>query len=134
MIPESAHALDLPSFELTVQPGCTYALDLENGRIRGTIDGIGAVEQAVHLILNVDRYQHMIYSWNYASELRRLIGKPMALVLPEVERLVTEALAQDDRIVGVGGFQFSVEGRRVHAAFTVHSVYGDFTTEKEVDV
>lgn len=134
MIPESSRDLNLPAFKLTVQPGRTYALDAENGRILGTIDGIEAVKQAVYLILNVDRYQHMIYSWNYASELRRLVGKPIALVLPEIERLVTEALIQDDRITDVNGFAFKVDGRRVHAAFMVNTVYGHFAMQKEVDI
>lgn len=42
---------DLLTLEIKEQPGMTYALDVENNRIRGTVDGLDAVRQAVYLIL-----------------------------------------------------------------------------------
>lgn len=111
-------------FEIVVEPSKTYALDTESERIRGSIDGKEAIKQAIYHILNVQRYKWGIYSWSYGSELGDLIGKPKSFVIPEVERLVTEALLQDDRIESVYDFAFT-EGQSKNAlavSFAVKTV------------
>ena len=133
MIPKTSSAA-LTEVEFETQPGLTYALDVETNRIHGKVDGIEAMRQAVELILSTERYRYLIYSWNYGVELAELIGKPLAFVLPEIERRVSEALLQDDRITAVDGFDFETFGRIVHCSFTVHTIYGDFSTEREVNV
>lgn len=45
-------------------------------------------------------------------ELQDLIGKPMDYVMVEVERRITEALTQDDRIDSVDNFEFEVHRKR----------------------
>ena len=61
----------------------------------------------------------------YGVELADLFGKPLSYALPEVERRITEALLQDDRITAVHDFTFTKgRGGRVTAAFTVESVFG----------
>src|SRR5690606_42159936 len=57
------------------QPSLTYAIDFEKGRIRGMIDELEAVKQAVFLILQTERYRYLIYSDDYGSELEGLIGR-----------------------------------------------------------
>ncbi len=133
MIPKTDEAA-LPDLTFGTQPGRTYALNTETGRIIGMIDGLEAVKQAVHLILSAERYRYLIYSWNYGVELAGLIGQPTALVLPEIQRYITEALMQDDRIVGVENFDFEVKGKKVLCSFTVHTAYGEFESETEVSV
>ena len=124
---------DLLTLEVgKIQPGLTYALDIEGGRIRGRVDGLEAVRQAIYLILSTERYDYLIYSWNYGVELKELIGRPRDFVLPEIKRRITEALLQDDRITAVGGFEFETGKRRVHVTFTAHTVFGDTEVETEV--
>jgi len=101
--------------------------------ITGTIDEVRAVEQAVFLILNVERYEWPIYSWNYGFEKKSLIGKPVAFCIPEIERRVKEALLQDDRITAVENFQFEVNKKKVLTTFTVISIFGPIFTEMEVE-
>lgn len=101
--------------------------------ITGTIDEVRAVEQAVFLILNVERYEWLIYSWNYGFEKKSLIGKPVAFCIPEIERRVKEALLQDDRITAVENFQFEVNKKKVLTTFTVISIFGPIFTEMEVE-
>ena len=60
---------ELLTLEDETQPSLTYALDAENGRIRGKVDGLEAVKQAVYLVLSTERFAHLIYSWNYGAEL-----------------------------------------------------------------
>lgn len=119
-------------FEIGIYPSKTYALDLANRRVTGTIDGIEVVRQAVYKALRTERFQHEAYSANYGAELTGLIGAPTGYALPELERCITEALTWDSRIESVDGFEFETKGNAVHARFTVHSIYGD--TEEETEV
>ena len=77
---------------------------------------------------------HIIFSWNYGVELQDLIGKPMDYVMVEVERRITEALTQDDRIDSVDNFEFEVHRKTLIVKFTVHTKFGNAKIEKEVDV
>lgn len=114
------------------KPSRTFGLDLENGRIRGTVDGLEAVRQAVYCILNTERYDFLIYSWNYGTELKELVGRPIPYVKTELKRRIREALLQDERIKSVDGFQFVLTGRSLAAQFTVHTTFGDLQSEKEM--
>lgn len=130
MIPNAGN--DLLTIEVEAQPSLTYALDIEHGRIRGRVDGVGAVRQAIYLILNTERYAHLIHSWNYGVELKELIGQPKEYALPEIKRCITEALLQDDRITAVDGFSFENGKKAVHVTFTAHTIFGDLETEVDL--
>lgn len=123
---------DLLTLEVETQPSLTYALDIEHDRIRGRVDEIEAVKQAIYLILSIERYDYLIYSWNYGVELKDLIGQPKDFVLPEIKRRITEALLQDDRITAVDGFEFETGRRSVHVTFTAHTIFGDTEIGTEV--
>lgn len=114
-------------------PDSCYLIGQDTKTITGTIDEVRAVEQAVFLILNVERYEWLIYSWNYGFEKKSLIGKPVDFCIPEIERRVKEALLQDDRITAVENFQFEVNKKKVLTTFTVISIFGPIFTEMEVE-
>lgn len=103
-------------------------------RINGYVDGLEAVAQAVYLILSTERYEFIIYSWDYGVEFVDLIGQPMPYVMSELPRRITEALTQDDRIDDVVDFEFEQNGKRLHTTFTVVSNVGNISTELEVEV
>ena len=123
---------DLLTLEVETQPSLTYALDIEHRRIRGMVDELESLRQAIYLILSTERYAYLIYSWNYGVELVELIGQPKEYALPEIKRCITEALLQDDRITAVDGFEFETEKKTVHVTFTVHSIFGDLEVETDV--
>lgn len=123
---------DLLTLEIETQPSLTYALDVENGRIRGKVDGRESLRQAIYLILSTERYAYLIYSWNYGVELAELIGKPKEYAYPEIKRCIAEALLQDDRIEAVDSFDFKTEGKRVQVTFTVHSIFGELEVTTDV--
>jgi hypothetical protein len=132
MIP-TAETVDLESdFEIEQEPSKTFMIDYQNGRIVGTVDELEAVKQAVYLILNVERYEHLIYSWDYGVELRDLYGQPIPFVLPELKRRFTEALTQDERVQSVDAFSFKVAKGQVHCSFSVQTIFGDFEAERTV--
>lgn len=116
--------------EQEILPSRDYRLD--GIKMRGLVEKREAVQQAVLFILNTERYAHIIYPFGYGVELNDLIGRHKAYIIPEIERRITEALLQDDRIISVDGFSFEQQKRSVEASFIVHTVFGDIRAEKEV--
>ena len=133
MIPQTGDDLR-QDFVFETLPSRTFRLNYDALAITGTIDEIKAVEQAVYLILNTERYQWLIHSWDYGVELHDLIGKDVEFCIPEIERRVREALLQDDRITAVENFEFKVNKKRVRSAFKVVSIFGEINTEMGVEI
>ena len=135
MIPKSNIILRDDNIKITQQPTKTYQMDLENERVIGNVEGLEAMKQAIFKILNTERYQYLVYSWNYGSQFQDLFGMPVTYVCPELERRITEALTWDKRIKEVTDFSFDTSQRgKVIASFTVHTIYGDVVTEKAVSI
>ncbi len=133
-LPQAGEDLELIEFEEQRQPSYTYKLDIDRGRVKGMTDEADAMLQAIYLVLSVERYQYPIYSYNYGVELEDLIGQPKDYVMSEVKRRITEALTQDDRINSVDSWEFDTTKKAVIVSFTVHTIYGDVETTKEVPV
>lgn len=135
MTPKSQ--IDLTNnFTITQSPSKTYKINDVNDteRIYGTIDGIEAIKQAIYLILNTERYEHIIYSWNYGIELANLFGKDKYYVMAVLEQVISEALLQDDRITDVIDFEFESEKNKIYCTFTVITIYGNINAEKTIEV
>ncbi len=130
----SVNTLLSTNLKVEKQPSKNYKLHIEKNTISGTCDGLEAMKQVIYKILNTERYQHIIYSWNYGIELLDLYGEPITYVLPEIQRRITEALIQDDRINSVDDFNFDTIGKgTVSVTFTVHTIFGDIQEEKAVN-
>jgi hypothetical protein len=92
------------------------------------------MKQVIFKILNTERYEYPIYSWDYGIELKDLIGEPMPYVIPELERRIKDALEVDDRIDSVDEFDFDIDRHNVTCRFTVHTIFGDLEEEMGVEV
>lgn len=133
MIPSTNEIL-LTDLEVETQPSLNYKMHLEQTVINGTCDELEAMKQVVYKILCTERYEYIIYSWNYGIELQDLFGEPVAWVCPELERRIQEALLQDDRISAVDTFDFDLtEKRTVKVTFTVHTIFGELNDEMVVN-
>ncbi len=122
----------IPDFEIETETSETYYFDYEKDRVYGKTDGLEAMQQAIYLILNTERFQYPIYSWDYGVALADLIGMERSYVIPEVERRISEALMRDDRILGVKNFAFEFNKGRYHVNFEVSTIYGDVEIDQEV--
>ena len=120
-------------FMVPAQPSMTYALQPTDS-IQGHVSGLEAVKQTIRVMLNVERYDYEIYSWNYGAELKDLIGKPLPLVYSLIRQFVADALITDDRIISVDNFRFERSGSRVHVLFDVGTIFGSAEMEAEVDI
>ena len=134
MIPVTGNTINDLTFVPLEMTGRTFYFDIDVQRVRGITDGREAMRQAVYLIINTERYQYAIYSWNRGVELMDLIGQPIPFILPEIKRRVTEALMQDDRITVVDNWEFDVLRGIVKAVFTARTIYGGIDAEVEVDI
>jgi phage baseplate assembly protein W len=121
-------------FEVITHPSLTYKINFEDETIVKTTDDLEAIKQAVYKILNTERYQYLIYSWNYGIELEDLFGMPLPYVYPELKRRITEALTWDDRIEEITDFTFSHQHGEVAMTFTVNTVVGNFEAERTVKI
>ena len=123
-------------FSIENEPSLTYSMNLDRSVFVGKVDETEAVKQAVIKIINTERYENEIYSWDYGVELKDLFGKPFAYVMSEVKERITDALIADDRIESVEDFEVERTGKRVfHCTFTVKTVQGDeIDMESEVEI
>ena len=132
MIPKNNIENALQTLEVEEMPSLTHHIIIDRNRIIGKCDGLDAVKQLVYIILNVERFDWVIFSPDFGVELKNLFGKPISYVLPEIKRRITEALTQDDRITDVTDYEFTVDRNKVHCSFRVKSVLGSFEEETEV--
>ena len=118
----------------SIVPNKSYRMKIADEKILGNIDELDAIAQACYKILNTERYQYVIYSWNYGIELQDLFGKPIPYVSSELPRRIKEALTQDDRINSVEDFELSYDKGNVLAKFTVKTNLGNIEMEKGVNI
>lgn len=130
MIPEPIN-IDLEVIEDT-EVTKTYKLSKIN--IQGFTDELEALQQAIYKVLNTEKYEYPIYSFDYGIELENLIGQDPVYVKVELKRRIEECLLEDERIQSVDNFNFVVTGDEMLCTFDVESIYGDLTVSKEVNI
>lgn len=112
----------------------TYNINRNTNRISGYIDDKDAIIQAIYLILQTERYESMIYNWYYGVEFDGLIGKNKDYVTSELQRVIREALTEDDRITEVSNFDITYTDDSALIVFLVQTNIGDITIEWEVNI
>ena len=131
MIPRSSIDIEL-SPEESIETSRTYKIT--GNRIQGYTDNLQALQQAIYKVLNTERYEYPIYSFSYGIELENLLGKDPVYVQIELKRRIRECLLRDDRITEVDNFKFEVNGDEIKCTFDVHSIFGNFTASREVNI
>ncbi len=128
--------IPLPITEVTEEeelPSATYKLDLDAGRIVGTVDGIEAVQQAIMKALLTPRFKCMIYDNQYGSEISDAVIADDAT--PEyiktiIPGFVKDALKPDTRILDVYDFEFEFKDNSAYMSIVADTIYG----KKEIEV
>lgn len=135
MIPKIEISADVTVRE---QPTKTYKMELYKGNyILGFVDSQKAMEQAIYKIIRTERYKYIIYSWNYGIELEDLFGMPVEYCIVELERRISEALLQDNRIIGVHSFEFDTENERgtvLIKKFVAETLFGKIQIDNGLSV
>ena len=113
----------------------TYQLDLENKRLgRRIAENVEAMNQAIFLILAIERFDYKIYSYDYGVELEELIGKRRSYVEADIRRRLDESLMQYDRILGTKDFSFSIDGENIDVTFTAVTIFGYVPIERRFTI
>lgn len=114
-------------------PSRTYRV--LNGRVAGWVDDLDAMKQSIDKMLHTERFTWPIYTDNYGIELQNLIGQDIDLVISEIERVITEAVSTDERIIDLENFSITQESRSsILVSFFVSTIYGQVKIEQEVNV
>lgn len=110
----------------------TYRVDFGNGRILGMTDGLEAVEQAIKLALLTPRFECLIYSDRYGSEVKSAMGSGesdedyLNTVLPF---MIEDALLADSRILEVSDIEIELVDDEARVGFTASTIFGDITLD-----
>ena len=141
----------LSDFSFKEPTSNTYKLNYDKNNLKGFVDNLEAVKQSIYLILNIERYEYLIYDWDYGFQISDLIGSEINSILPEIQNRITDALIQDTRINSVDDFSFDIKGlkekgtkcqlmglrplypkNKVIVYFTVNTIFG--TTNETVNL
>lgn len=115
------------------QPNLTYRMS-ENG-VKGKINGLDAIKQAVYHILMTERYAETIYDSDYGVELNQYIGQDVGFITASIQDTLRDALLQDDRITDVIVNDVSKSDKENNACkveFTVYTIYGEYDEELNI--
>lgn len=120
---------DLPLFQ-------EYAWDFERDGFLYDVNGRHilltrnpALEVWIYKALKTERFEYLVYSWQYGIELKPFIGKVMGVQerYSELRRVITECLMVNPYIRSIDSFSTTPENRaeliRVHITLT--TVYGE---------
>jgi phage baseplate assembly protein W len=95
-----------------------------SGRVAEADGHTAWVQWCIKTVLT-QRFAHVIYSFNYGTELEEALRQPSRkAVEAELERAITEALLADPRTELVRDFAFDWQGDEVTVALTVVPVIG----------
>ena len=133
-MPTNSNIEKLSDFEPVEQTSNTYRLFYQKNKLKGFTDEIDALKQAIYFILNIERYDYLIYNWNYGFEIKDLIGQEPKNILPEIQKRISDALIQDSRINEILNFSFSMLKSKVIVYFTVKSIFGDLQQELNINL
>lgn len=134
---ETAVSVLAPGMSIKVEeapemPTKTFALDLDNGRIAGYVDGVEAVKQAAMVMLLSERFDTLIFDPQFGSELDDIIGYEdvtQEFRDAEIRRAIPDALMRDGRILGVDSIEASYSDDNAHIRVWLNTVYGETDLE-----
>ena len=113
-------------------PSRTWKINCEENRIDGVLDGAEALKQAAMLALLTPRFRHLIYSFDYGSELESLIGQNRDYAAAAAPSMAEEALAVDSRFSEVKSGKFSARGDSLEGSVSLKSGGGTVLVEAAI--
>ena len=99
---------------------------IKNGEFK-IVEGNEAIKTWVYLALLTPNKQYPIYSWDYGTEVKELIGKnyTKALTKAEAQRLIEECLIINPYIVDVQVVDTDFKEATLTCDIKITTIYGD---------
>ena len=118
-----------------------YAIDLDTGEVilnelgQATIvSGIDAVIAQAYRKIHTDKGRYIIYSSNYGSEFKKLIGKGKSYGDTYAYQMLVDCLVDNKYVIGISDFYTTLEESKYNINFTMNSIYGDYSDSFYVDL
>ena len=91
------------------------------------LEGNEAMKVWIYKALATERYQYLVYSWQYGIEIKPFIGLVMVVQerISELKRMITECLMVNPYILSINDISFSQEGRKATVTIDLTTVYGE---------
>ena len=130
MIPQIQTTSEQLTIDIESQPSRTYQ-DREKS-VQGYIDGQKSIIQTADHILNKERYAYAIYPDWFGMELEKYKGQPFEYLEAQIEKDLSSALLQDDRIYSI--IVTKVEKIDIDSAHVVFDMYTSEGTIEDMEV
>lgn len=105
-----------------------YGIDFSTGQLTGNIvTGIEAIKVWIWLALNTVRYRHVIFSWEYGTDIESLIGKSYSqeYINDVVPDMIKDCLLINKNILEVTNFNVTMVSDKLIGSFTAITNYGE---------
>lgn len=118
----------------------TYAINWEEGRIIGYVDGQAAVRQFIKKALLTPRFRCLIYDSQYGNEIKDIIIAKNATreyIETEMPFLIQDTLIYDERILNIYNMEFEFKDSypqqdSVIVSFDVDTIYGSIPVREVI--
>lgn len=114
-----------------------YGMDFETGQLTGEIvEGLEAVKVWIWLALQIPRYRHYIYTWDYGNEFEDLMGRSYTkeYIESQARRMTEDCLFINENIRGISDFSADMEKDVLTISFTAETIYGDIDFKQHMIV
>ena len=95
------------------------------------VEGLDAVKVRCYLALNIHKGRYFIYK-DVGNNLKSLLGKDLSYVNKNIQYLLEDALVDGVYVTGINDITTSQDGEKVTVNFSINSIYGTYSEEKEV--
>lgn len=118
----------------TTYPVQEWILDEETGSLGDSRFELQAISQDIKFALSTERNMYPIMGSNFGVTFNDLIGRDSQYVCAQIKKRVSDALSIDDRILGVGHFEFkhSRDDDTLHVSFIVETTLGKLNMTTEI--
>lgn len=137
-LPESTDKIDnvlQKLIEYDKMPSTTYGIDDDTDQSLKMIDNIEALQQTFMFIVETERNAYPVFSQDFGMDWSNLIGQPDDFIISEVVYRLKDALSIDDRFTDVSLSKnkgFEINGDSITLYIDVETIYGNFSTQLEV--
>ncbi|BCK01404.1 DUF2634 domain-containing protein [Anaerocolumna chitinilytica] len=107
-----------------------YEIDSATGQLTGKkVTGIEAIKAWAYMALHTPRYRHIIYSWDYGSEIEELIGQTVTqeYLDTEIPRIISDCLTANPHIKSISNIDLSFKNDKLSGNFSINTDYGEVT-------
>ncbi len=114
-----------------------YGMDFETKQLTGEIvEGLEAVKVWIWLVLQIPRYRHYIYTWDYGNEFEDLMGRSYTkeYIESQARRMTEDCLFINENIRGISDFSADMEKDVLTISFTAETIYGDIDFKQHMIV